>query len=202
MMWINWTPMGGWSRVQTPGDWWCFFFFFSLSVVSHLYNVAWNNLICMWTEIHWIKQQTFEWLPGVQPEILPQRQSEIVLAEHTVTSHQESLIFTESQATSTEEASFKVNSQTMDTIMSCTCKRWQKSQLPCQDCCAVFSLIPGWDSPCLTYRWGVPGATLLTAEAATQRWLNAQTLSNKPRTAAPPASTAVRPQSISMEEVW
>lgn len=178
------------------------FSFFSLSVVSHLYNVAWNNLICMWTEMHWIKQQTFEWLPGVQPEILPPRQSEIVLAEHTVTSHQESLIFTESQATSTEEASFKVNSQTMDTIMSCTCKRWQKNQLPCQDCCAVFSLIPGWDSPCLTYRWGVPGATLLTAEAATQRWLNAQTLSNKPRTAAPPASTAVRPQSISMEEVW
>lgn len=108
----------------------------------------------MWTEIHRIKQQTFEWLPGVQPETLPPRQTEIVLAEQTVTSHQESLIFIESQATSAEEASFKVNSQTMDTIMSCTCKRWQKNQLPCQDCYAVFSLIPGWPDIQMRCAWG------------------------------------------------
>ncbi|XP_056157131.1 uncharacterized protein LOC130131474 isoform X2 [Lampris incognitus] len=88
-----------------------------------------------------------------------------IVAEHIMTRHQESLIFTEGQVTSAGEASFKVNSQippqqctvyfgSESRMPSCTCKDWHKNLLPCKHFCAVFNLVPGssWDSFCLTYR--------------------------------------------------
>ncbi|XP_042288518.1 uncharacterized protein si:dkey-31c13.1 isoform X2 [Thunnus maccoyii] len=88
-----------------------------------------------------------------------------IVAEHIMTRHQESLIFTEGQVTSAGEASFKVNSQTTpqqysvsfgseSRMPSCTCKDWQENLLPCKHFCAVFNLVPGWswDSLCLAYR--------------------------------------------------
>ncbi|XP_062287897.1 uncharacterized protein si:dkey-31c13.1 isoform X1 [Scomber scombrus] len=88
-----------------------------------------------------------------------------IVAEHIMTRHQESLMFTEGQVTSAGEASFKVNCQTTSQkysvsfgsesrMPSCTCKDWQKNLLPCKHFCVVFNLVPGWswDSLCLAYR--------------------------------------------------
>ncbi|XP_029934407.1 uncharacterized protein LOC115378326 isoform X2 [Myripristis murdjan] len=88
-----------------------------------------------------------------------------IIAEHIMTRHQESLIFTEGQVTSAGEDSFKVSSQTApqqctvsfgseSRMPSCTCKDWQENLLPCKHFCAVFNLVPGWswDSLCLAYR--------------------------------------------------
>ncbi|XP_074504852.1 uncharacterized protein LOC141775412 [Sebastes fasciatus] len=95
------------------------------------------------------------------------RDKPIMVAEHIMSRHQESLMFTLDHVASAGEASFKVNIQRDTTVPqcsvffgsesqmpSCTCKDWQENLLPCTHFCAVFNLVPewSWDRLCLAYR--------------------------------------------------